>query len=249
MIADTKQRFLSVDICANLRITFLRFYSPRRVNLWANVGLLTGFCLSSVQAELVWQQRSIRLDVHPLQVEAKTAFHFTNTATEPVDLLAVRTTCDCLKAVPCATRIAPGASGTLDVLFDFRNKSGPQRKSIAVRSSDHPQNPVILYVEANIPVAYTPEPARLEWPLSGERAPKICRFVNRLTDPVRLISVSSSSEQFTAELKTVQEGYEYEVAVVLREDAASEATFMIVQTGTPDDPKETRTYRIDAFVR
>lgn len=225
------------------------FWVPCTPLRW--VFFLLIFCCSffTAQAELVWQQRSIRLDVHPLQVEAKTAFHFTNTGTEPVDLLSVRTTCDCLKAVPGATRIAPGASGALDVIFDFRDKTGPQRKSIAVRSSDHPQNPVILYVEANIPVAYTPEPARLEWPLSGERALKISRFVNRLADPVRLISVSSSSEQFTVELKTVREGYEYEVSVDLKEDALPEAALMTVYTGSPEAFDESRTYRIDAFVR
>jgi len=223
--------------------------APLRENAFRWFMLLVSCCLSPVQAELVWQQRSIRLDVHPLQVEERAVFHFTNTGTEPVDLLSVRTTCDCLKAIPDTNRIEPGASGTLNAVFDFRDKTGPQRKSIAVRSSDNPQKPVILYVEANVPIAYTPEPARLEWRLDGELAPKISRLVNRLTDPMHLTSVESSSEQFITELKPIRDGYEYEVSVVLREDAFPEAAFITVYTGSPDAFEESRTYRIDVFIR
>ncbi len=220
-----------------------------RANSWAKIFLLASYCIPVVQAELVWEQKSIQLDVHPLQVEARTAFHFTNTSTEPVDILSVQTSCGCLKAVADTNQIMPGATGSVAVTFDFHDKTGPQRKSIAIRSSDTPKQPALLYVEANIPEVYTLEPTRLEWSLTGDLEPKVCRLVNHLHDPIRLVSVSSSSHQFTAELKTIREGFEYEVQICPVESAIPGLAVITVQTECPAELPESRDYTFSAVLR
>ncbi len=220
-----------------------------RVNSWVKMILLVSCCVFTAQAELHWEQKTITLHVHPLQVEAKTAFHFTNTGAEPVDILSVQTSCGCLKAVADANQIMPGATGSVAATFDFRDKTGPQRKSIAVRSSDNPKQPDVLYVEANIPEVYTLDTQRLEWSLNGNREPKTCRMKNRLNEPVRLISASSSSGQFIAELKPIRDGFEYEVLVRPAESAVSGLAVITIQTECPPELPETRSYRLDACVR
>lgn len=189
------------------------------------------------------------LKMHPVQVEAQARFNCTNTGAEPVDILSVQTSCGCLKAVATANRIMPGAAGSIAVTFDAHDKTGPQRKSIAVRSSDNPKLPVILYVEANIPEVYTLDTKRLEWPLNGNHEPKTCRLVNRLGDPVRLISVSSSSDQFAAELKPIRDGFEYEVKVCPVESAVSGLVEVTVQTECPPEIRESRVYILTAVIR
>lgn len=220
-----------------------------RVNSWKKMILLVSCCVFTAQAELRWEQKTVCLDVHPLQVEEQTVFHFTNTGTEPVDILSVQTSCGCLKAIANTNRITPGGSGAIAATFDFRDKTGPQRKSIAVRSSDNPKQPAILYVEANIPEVYTLETHRLEWSLTGDREPKTCRMKNRLNEPVRLISASSSSDQFTVELKTIRDGFEYEVLVRPEKSSVPGLAVITVQTECPAELPESRTYRFDACVR
>lgn len=220
-----------------------------RVNSWVKIFLLASCCVFTAQAELQWEHKTVCLDVYPLQVEAKTAFHCTNTGAEPIDILSIQTSCGCLKAAANTNRIAPGESESIDVVFDFRDKTGPQRKAVAVRSSDAPAKPTVLYLEANIPEVYTFDTERLEWPLNGKLELKVCRMVNRLKEPVRLISVSSSSEQFAVELKPVREGFEYEVLVHPVESSIPGLAVVTVQTECPPGLKEFRVYSFSASLR
>jgi hypothetical protein len=208
-------------------------------------------CCSAVtaSAELKWDSTTSTLTVHPLQVEARSEFGFTNTGTNQVEILSLKSTCGCLKPSGSTNRVAPGEAGTVTVDFDLRDRSGSQRKGVAVRSSDAPAKPTILYVETNIPQVYVPDTKRLEWSLTGNLEPKICRLINRLREPVRLISVLSSSDQFTVELRTVREGFEYEVQVHPIESAVSGLAIITVQTECPAELPESRSYRIDACVR
>lgn len=220
-----------------------------RVDWWVKIGLLVGCCFSIVRAELVWQQKSIQLNVHPLQVEAETAFHCANTGTKPVDILSVQTSCGCLKAAAVTNRIMPGTSGSVSVTFDFHDKTGPQRKSVAVRSSDNPSKPSLLYVEANIPDIYSLEPARLEWSLTSDHGSKTCRLVNRSNSPIRLVSVLSSSDQFTAELKPIRDGFEYNVQVCPVESSIPGLAAITIQTECPAELSESRAYILTAVIR
>jgi hypothetical protein len=210
--------------------------------------LMCGLSLVA-HAELQWDQKAISLRVHPLQVEAQTAFHLTNVGTEPVGILSVQTSCGCLKASGNTNQIVPGESSTITATFDFRDKIGPQRKSIAVSSSDNPKQPIFLYVEANIPEVYTLDTKRLEWPLSGNCESKTCRLVNHLNNPIRLISVSSSSKQFIVELKPIREGFEYEVQVCPIESFVPGLAVITVRTECPLELAESRTYTFTATLR
>ncbi len=225
--------------------------------------LLLGVCYFSAQAELQWETTTIARVVHPLQVEDHIEFRFINDGEEPVEILSLRSTCGCLSPSMSTNRIASGESGVLNVKFNLRDRSGPQRKGVAVRSSDVPKRPTILYIETNIAEAYKLSEKRLAW-LFAPKAdgqgrtvtarnyryePKTCRLVNRLSEPIRLISVSSSSEKFIAELKTVREGFEYNVMVYPVDSATAGLAVITVQTECPPELEESRSYRFKASLR
>lgn len=211
------------------------------------------------QAELTWEKKVIRLDVHPLQVEGRAAFRFNNAGTNTVDLLTVRTTCGCMSASASTNQVAPNESGTIDVLFNYRDKIGPQRKAVAIRTSD--SKPIFLYVEANIKPAYRLSVKRLDWSLasvascdeSDQRVvcePQICRLVNRTKTPFKLISASSSSDRFAVELLAIREGFEYEVRVMPDPSINVPTRAVItIQTDCPSELEESRIYRFNASLR
>lgn len=210
--------------------------------------VLFGCCAFAALAELTWEQKVIRLDVHPLQVEGKALFHFKNTGTNTVDILAVRTTCGCMKASASTNQVAPGESGTIDAVFDYREKTGPQRKAVAVRTSD--SKSVILYVEANIKDAFSLSVKRLDWALSGDRDPKTCRMTNRFETPYTLVSATSSSGDFTVELVPVHQGLEYEVVVTPKASITQPIGATItIRSECPPELKESRTYSFKVVVR
>lgn len=221
------------------------------------VGLLCCSALSCL-AELTWEQKVIRLDVHPLQVEGKASFHFKNTGTNTVDILAVRTTCGCTKASASTNQVAPGESGSIDAIFNYRDKIGPQRKAVALRTSD--SKPTILYLEANIQSAYNVSAKRLEWSLHSVAAsdesgkgrlydPKTCCLINQLHEPVHLVSATSSLDSFTVELIPIREGFEYEVQVVPIRNASPGRSVITIQPEHPPELQESRTYTFTATLR
>ncbi len=221
---------------------------------WRILSLLI-FCCSffAAQAELRWESTTVQLDLHPLEVTGKVEFPFKNAGTTTVDILAVRTTCGCLEAKASTNQVAAGESGTVDVTYNFRKKTGPQRKGVAIRVSG--SRPVILYVQANVTEVYKLSAKRLGWSRSSlaagdhNYASKTCRLVNQRKEPVRLISADSSLDTFDVELISIREGFEYEVRVAPKADAAPGKSVITVQTKCPPELKESRAYTFSAVLR
>lgn len=197
--------------------------------------------------ELVWEQKVIDLNVRPLQVEAQVEFGFENKGAHPVEIRSVRTTCSCLQATVSTNHIAANESGGITATFNFRQKTGSQRKGIIVQTSD--SGMVRLYIQATIPKVYSVSSERLEWRVGEKGDMKTCRLVNELDEPVRLISATSSSGLFPVQLETIRDGFEYEVRVFPEESFKASRAEIIIQTECPDDLPESRTYRIVAVLR
>lgn len=224
-------------------------FVPIRENSWKKTFLILCVTAVAVRAELTWEATTLARTVHPLQVEDHAEFHFTNTGTNSVEIISFKSTCGCLIPSMSTNQFDAGESGRVDVVFNLRDKMGPQRKGVAVRSSDHPKQPVILYIETNIREAYTLSTKRLEWSLSGDRTSKTCRLINQLETPIKLISANSSSKLFSAELKSIREGFEYEVLVRPVDNAAPGRAVITVQAECPAELPESRTYQFDACAR
>ena len=201
----------------------------------------------TVNAELEWEQKTIQLDLHPLQITGTVAFSFKNNGTNAVEILAARTTCGCLKASASTNLVAVGESGTIDVVYNFSDKLGPQRKSVAVRIRD--ASPKMLYVQTTIPEVYTLSSKRLEWASGSALSAQTCRLVNHLKEPVILVSAVSSSDLFNVELIPVRDGFEYKVRVTPDASASKQLATITVQTECPPELSKSRSYTITAVVR
>ncbi len=153
--------------------------------------------------------------------------------------------------------------GVLNVKFNLRDRSGSQRKGVAIRSSDVPKRPTILYIETNVAEAYKLSAKRLAWSIAsmadgqGDAVTardyryelKTCRLVNRLSEPIRLISVSFSSEKSIAELKTVREGFEYNALMRPTDSVTAGLAVITVQTECPPELEESRSCSFKATLR
>jgi hypothetical protein len=171
--------------------------------------LCLALALTAVTAPaLDWTNTHQSVQASPLQSTAETTFAFTNRGNQPVTILSVNTSCDCLDAEPSAKVIAPGASGHIRARFTVSDRSGMYQRTISV-TTDDAKVPVALTAELNIPEIATLTPRSLEWPLRGPADAKTVEIT--ITDRVSLTlgDVRSTSDAFTARLETVEAGRRY----------------------------------------
>ena len=118
---------------------------------------------------------------------------------------------------------------------------------MAIRTSE--SKPVILYVEANIKNAFSLSAERLEWSLSGNRDSKACHVTNLHKTPYKLISATSSSDQFAVELIPTREGFEYEVSVTPSVSITNPvSTTITIQSECPPELSESRVYQFKVII-
>ncbi|MBS0011362.1 MAG: DUF1573 domain-containing protein [Bacteroidales bacterium] len=78
-----------------------------------------------------------------------TIFRFTNTGDAPLIISSAATSCGCTVPKFSNKPVAPGESGTLEVVFDSSHREGKQTKTISVRSNAEPQV-IVLRITADI---------------------------------------------------------------------------------------------------
>lgn len=76
-------------------------------------------------------------------------FQFTNKGKEPLLIVRVRATCNCLVATAPAQRIKPGETASVNVQMDTRRFAGPKTETIYVTFKEPQAEEVALKIQAN----------------------------------------------------------------------------------------------------
>lgn len=153
--------------------------------------------------------------------DVTTDFEFTNKSGKPVNIAKSDPGCSCLKVQISGGKLlyAPGESGVIRATFDMGNFSGTVDKMIALwLDDDAPEKPSMsLTVRVHIPILVGLEPKTVKWEIGGSREPQTIQVRMAGEKPISVKTVSSSSADFSCELKTVVAGKEYEITVTPRE--------------------------------
>ncbi|MCF7818210.1 MAG: DUF1573 domain-containing protein [Kiritimatiellales bacterium] len=196
----------------------------------------------TAQAAIEWEATRQTPVVHPTQVSATAVFPFTNTADHPATIAEVRVTCGCLAPKLAKQTYAPGERGEVRIDFDLRNRTGPQHKTVIVKTDDGVAT--TLSIECTIPEAYVLDPKIVFWRIGDSEETKTVRLVNPGTLPIKLLSIASSNEKLPAELKTVREGFEYEVVIDRTAIHSSARSVIRIATEPPPGQAEAKTLKL-----
>lgn len=99
--------------------------------IFRSLGALGCVLLAVLPARaLDWEKTAITLKPEKDAQVVRTRFEFKNTGAKPVRILGIRTSCSCTEADTPSSEIAPGASGTVFVLFTVGKRTGLQEKEI-----------------------------------------------------------------------------------------------------------------------
>lgn len=163
-----------------------------------------------------------------------TEFHFTNKGDKPVFITKSDTGCSCLKVEISGGKLkyAPGESGVVRTTFEMGNFSGTVDKMVALWLEDDPEDKpsTRLTVRVHIPVLVGLEPKTVKWELGAKAEPQIIRIQMAGGKPIHVTGVTSSSESFACELKTVEEGKKYDLVVTPRNIDAPGMSVIRIET-------------------
>lgn len=160
-----------------------------------------------------------RKEVHaPADVKVVSMdFNFTNHTDKPVTIRKYDAACSCIavKIQDGKLRYEPGESGVVRAEFDMGNFYGAVDKTVLIWQDDDPEAKPSITLTAHvvIPTLVIIEPKTLKWEVNGKPDPQTIRINMDYTKPIKIVSVSSSSEAYSHALKTIEEGKSYELVV------------------------------------
>lgn len=158
-------------------------------------------------------------ELHPAAdvTRVTTDFEFTNRTDKPVTVKRYDAACSCLAVTIKGGKLhyEPGESGVVRTEFDVGNLAGVVDKSTMLWLDGDPEDKpsLALTVRLHIPVLVSLEPKTLKWELNGKPEPQIFHLKMSHVKPIKVLSVVSSSEAYSHELKTIEDGKTYDLVV------------------------------------
>ena len=151
-------------------------------------------------------------------------FHYTNTGTVPIKILSAHGDCHCTAVKQDNPAVAPGDSGTLEIIVDtFGLPFGQNPKTVSVQFSDMPE-PVTFTLRINNLPNFTVTPLSVDFgaTVKGKPVEKLVRIVNNSGRTVKIIGTYLSEPQLSMTLDKTEIAPDGAVTVTLRCSAAEE---------------------------
>ncbi len=158
-----------------------------------------------------FEKDRLDLKANPEDSTLVTEFPFVNEGKEPVRIMELRSSCGCLSAVADKDEYAAGEKGIITATFDLGRFTGEEEKAINVRTSEKENADYRLVVGVEIPEVFVVEPDLLEWEVGEGTKTKSFRIKVPHKDPIHIITIAPSRENFQYELIEHKAGRDYEI--------------------------------------
>ncbi|MFM2198879.1 MAG: hypothetical protein RLZZ505_2311 [Verrucomicrobiota bacterium] len=195
-----------------------------------------------IHAELKFETPVIEADAALDATTLIREYKFTNIGTKAIKITQADAGCSCLGVEVAAGKFtyAPGESGTLRATFEIGNFQGTVEKPILIwLEGDREDSPSVqVTLRVHIPVIIAVEPKTLKWEQNGSTEMKSLDVRMDYPKPIKITSVTTSNENFSTKLVTIEEGKHYKVEVTPRSTASG--GFTIVRIETDSDVEKQR---------
>ena len=181
---------------------------------------ILSLCLAFIfplHADLKFEKPLVEIHA-PIGAETVTGdFIFKNNGDKTLVIREADAGCSCLVVQVAGGKLsyAPGESGTLRAKFELGSFQGLVDKQINIwldgDAAAKPSHSVTMRIQ--IPEIIKISPRTLKWKVGSAPDKQVLEIVMDYNEPIRIESVSSSSEIFDAKLITIEDGKKYEVEV------------------------------------
>lgn len=179
------------------------------------LGLLSLACSLPLFGQLTFERLEVTLKVGPDEDSLSIDFPFTVKGTDPVTITQYESACSCLSAeISENGKLVwkPGEKGVVKGNFKLGTLKGKSNKDIFLTIEGEAQ-PIRLRAKLEIPHLFVIEPPTLFWDLDGENKSQTFKVDVKHSSPIKITEITSLSEHFKYELKTLKQGWSYEVTV------------------------------------
>lgn len=184
------------------------------------IGIWLALLAAAAAAGLEFSERVKDVNAPADAATVTESFEFKNLGDKPVTIARADPTCSCLKVEISGGKLkyAPGESGVVRVTFEMGNFSGTVDKVVALWLDDDPADKPSqsLTVRVHIPVLVGIEPKTVKWDTGGKATPQTVQIRMAEGQMIRVTGVTSSSDAFTTEIKTLAEGKKYDLLITPR---------------------------------
>ena len=166
-------------------------------------------------AKLEFENSRIVHEANLDETEYTAIFAFTNRGNKAVTVKEVHSSCGCTTALPSKRVFEPGESGEISATFDYGQREGKQIKSIRVETDQEEESRIVLTLEVNIPSVMEVSPSVVMWNRSVDSEFKAKEVIieSHLDEPIEITEVIGSSDLFIQEVKVIEEGKKFALAV------------------------------------
>ena len=144
------------------------------------------------------------------------SFIFTNTGDAMLEISGVYPSCHCTMAGPWSKQVEPGRTGMIPLVFDSSRNNGPVAKTASVICNDRSRPQIMLLIKGTVwkPFEVSPPMAVLNAVSDSiSNPPATVTIVSSLEEPITLSDPVNTNAAFTAELKTVRPGKEFQLII------------------------------------
>ena len=199
-------------------------------------------------ATLTFKNKTVEINAKPGAQQLSMVFPFENKSGETIEITKQAAACACLGATFKDNKktYAPGEKGELTAKFKLGNFYGTVSKQVLLwQKGDANNKPsIILTTRVTIPELISLTPRTLNWDIGGESKTQTCKITVNHKEPIHITKIVSTNNNFTPELKTIRDGWEYELTVTAKD--TSNTSFGILKITT--DSTVSRFRRTQAFV-
>lgn len=199
----------------------------------------TAFSAATAQPQISWNETHHNFGAFSEDSgKAVTAFEYTNTGTEPLILMGVRTSCGCTLADYSRAPLAPGEKARIIVEYDPTGRLGRFKKSITVDSNTEPRRSKLtisgtvvggensvraLYPEARGPIALQRGTALVGDVVKGHMKTVFINAYNQSTDTIRpSFGATPDYLRVTIEPKSIPPGEQASMIIYFRSDLCTD---------------------------
>jgi len=197
-------------------------------------------------AGLEWEHVSLTIDAEPFDEETTGVFAFTNTGSEPIEIVEVHTSCGCTVPELEKRTYAPGERGELRAVFSFDGRDGQQVKTISVATDDPDSKFHDLTLTVNIPKLLDVSPYFVVWRKGQPADPKTISVRVLIPDILQITGVESRDERFTTEFAAVPDTPgSFDLTITPKNTDEEAQASVIVRTNAPgDNPRVITVYAL-----
>jgi len=208
-------------------------------------------CLPLVAGTLKFEEPKKEITVANDQKSATVDFPFKNEGNDDVIIEKNSSDCPCAAVGVKDSKLAykPGETGTIRIVFDLGKVPETADKFVSIfLKGDSEENPSIkLTTRIVVPVVVELEPRSVTWEVGAKPEPKTVKVTMNDSDPVNILSLTSSDPNFKQVLKTIEQGKKYEV--VITPASTTEPGMGVLQVETDSKTDNRRSHPIYMLVR